>query len=88
MLYFLASRIMRTTIDIDDPILKQLKRLQRREQKSLGRLVSDLLAHALATSPTGKPVAVQFDWIARPMGARVDLTDKQGVLDAMDGPAR
>ncbi|KAB2867691.1 MAG: antitoxin, partial [Burkholderiaceae bacterium] len=38
---------MRTTIDIDDPILKDLKRLQRREGKSLGRLVSDLLAQAL-----------------------------------------
>ncbi|MEZ5727162.1 MAG: hypothetical protein R3E48_03590 [Burkholderiaceae bacterium] len=37
---------MRTTIDIDDPILKDLKRLQRREGKSLGRLVSDLLAQA------------------------------------------
>ena len=37
-----TSRIMRTTIDIDDPIFKELKRLQRREGKSLGRLVSDM----------------------------------------------
>jgi hypothetical protein len=40
---------MRTTINIDDPILKGLKRLQNREGKPLGRLVSDLLAQALAT---------------------------------------
>jgi hypothetical protein len=33
---------MRTTLDIDDPVLKEIKRLQRREGKSLGRLVSDL----------------------------------------------
>lgn len=75
---------MRTTIDIDDPILKELKRLQRRERKSLGRLVSDLLARSLAEARTRRPGAAQFEWIARSMGARVDLADKHAVLDAMD----
>lgn len=75
---------MRTTIDIDDPILKELKKLQRREGKTLGRLVSDLLAQALASSRSHLPGAPEFEWIARPMGARVDLADKQVVLDAMD----
>jgi len=79
---------MRTTIDIDDPILKELKRLQRREQKSLGRLVSDLLAESLASARSGKSRAVRFEWVAKPMGARVDLTDKHVVLDAMDARAR
>ena len=79
---------MRTTIDIDDPILKELKRLQRRERKSLGRLVSDLLAQSLATSRNRKPGPSQFDWIAKSMGARVDLADKHAVLDAMDVPPR
>ena len=76
---------MRTTIDIDDPILKDLKRLQRREGKSLGRLVSDLLAQALAAQPRGsQSTAAVFKWIARPMRARVDLADKHALLDAMD----
>jgi len=79
---------MRTTIDIDDPILKELKRLQRREHKSLGRLVCDLLAQALANMRSGKATVSQFEWIARPMGARVDLADKHAVLDAMDAPTR
>ena len=80
---------MRTTIDIDDPILKDLKRLQRREGKSLGRLVSDLLALALATQQRGsQPVAPVFKWIARPMHARVDLADKHTLLDAMDHKGR
>ena len=39
---------MRTTIDIDDPILKKIKAIQARDGRSLGRLVSDLLAQALA----------------------------------------
>lgn len=75
---------MRTTIDIDDPILKELKRLQRRERKSLGRLVSDLLARSLADTRMRRPDVTQFEWIARSMGARVDLADKDAVLDAMD----
>ena len=88
MPYLVTSNIMRTTIDIDDPILKELKKLQRREGKSLGRLVSDLLAQALASSRSGRPGASQFEWIAKPMGARVDLEDMHAVLDAMDGQAR
>jgi len=77
---------MRTAIDIDDPILKELKRLQRRERKSLGRLVSDLLAQSLASSRERRSRAPQFKWIAKAMGARVDLADKHAVLDAMDAP--
>lgn len=76
---------MRTTIDIDDPILKDLKRLQRRHGKSLGRLVSDLLAQSLAEDRRDtEPSAATFNWIARPMKARIDLVDKHAVLDAMD----
>ncbi len=76
---------MRTTIDIDDPILKDLKRLQRREGKSLGRLVSDLLAHSLAdVRASSSPDAPSLRWISRPMHARVDLADKDAVWRAMD----
>jgi hypothetical protein len=76
---------MRTTIDIDDPILKDLKRLQRREGKSLGRLVSDLLAQSLAASRAADAAAAPaFRWHSQPMQARVDLADKQALLDAMD----
>jgi hypothetical protein len=76
---------MRTTIDIDDPILKEVKRLQRREGKSLGRLVSDLLHQSLAIAKAAQneePPA--FQWIAKPMRARIDLADKHALLDAMD----
>lgn len=76
---------MRTTIDIDAPILKDLKRLQRREGKSLGRLVSDLLAQSLAAQRGGAAVVPAFAWVSRPMRARVDLADGDAVLDAMDG---
>lgn len=76
---------MRTTIDIDDPILRDLKRLQKRGGQSLGRLVSDLLAQALSAAPASAPLAAPpFNWHSRPMGAKIDLADKQALLDAMD----
>ena len=75
---------MRTTIDIDDPILKELRRLQVRDGKTLGRLVSDLLAESLSRRKRGRPHRPAFRWTAKPMGARVDLADRDAVLDAME----
>lgn len=81
----IASRIMRTTIDIDDPVLKDLKRLQQREGKSLGRLVSDLLAQSLATAASKRDAtAPVFAWCSKDMQAKVELSDKNALLDAMD----
>jgi hypothetical protein len=78
---------MRTTLDIDDPILKELKRLQHREGKALGRLVSDLLAESLSRRRDGQSKQAVFSWIAQPMGARVDPGDRDALLDVMDGEA-
>jgi hypothetical protein len=79
----LASRIMtRTTIDIDAAVLRELKRRQRREDKTLGRLVSELLAGALRDGP--EPAPPPFAWTSRPMSARVDLEDKEAVRRALD----
>jgi hypothetical protein len=76
---------MRTTIDIADPILKEVKRLQQRENKPLGRLVCELLAQALASQRTrGAQPAPRFEWTTKAMGARIDLADKNAVLDALD----
>ena len=79
---------MRTTIDIDDPILRDLKRLQQREGKSMGRLVSDLLAQSLAAQRAEQPAPRPFRWASQAMGPRIDLRDKDALLDALDGPAR
>ena len=70
---------MRTTIDIDDPI----KAIQARDGRSLGRLVSDLLAQALASEV--KEAAPQyFAWTASAGALRVDLADKDAVYEALD----
>ena len=79
---------MRTTIDIDDPILKQVKRLQKRQSKSLGRVVSDLLAQSLAQTDKPSTRGATFHWASKPMNARVNLADKHALLDAMDSASR
>ena len=71
----------RTTIDIDPTVLAELKRRQRREGKSLGRLVSELLAERLVRDSPPSPEP--FEWLARPMSARVDLDDPEAVRRAM-----
>lgn len=78
---------MRTTVDIDDPILKDLKRIQKREGKSLGRLVSELLAQALGQREASVGRPPEFRWISRPMTARVDLEDREAVFDVMERPS-
>ena len=75
---------MRTTINIDDPILKEVKKLQKTEGKSLGRLVSDLLARALRESKPARPKPKQSCWISKSMGERIDLSDKEALCSAMD----
>ena len=75
---------MRTTIDIDDPILNQIKALQRQDGRSLGRLVSDLLAKALATEGVREASPQYFQWIAKSLNPRVDLDDKDAIRDLLD----
>ena len=72
----------RTTIDIDAAVLRELKRRQKREGKTLGQLVSELLSSALDREP--EPTPAPFTWNSAPMGARVDLEDKEAVRRALE----
>ena len=74
---------MRTTLNIDDTVLRALKRLQKKEKKPLGQLVSELLALALRQRKPGAPARRPFRWFSQPMGARVDLGDHSALLDLL-----
>ena len=76
---------MRTTLDIDDPILKQLKDLQARDGRSLGRLVSDLLAQALSSTEVKEAAPRYLAWTASAGPLLVDLADKDAVYEALEG---
>jgi hypothetical protein len=73
----------RTTLDIDGPILRELRALQQKEGRFMGRIVSELLAEALSQrkGPCEPP---RLAWISRPMRARVDLSDKEAVYAVLD----
>jgi hypothetical protein len=70
------------TIDIDPGVLRDLKKRQRREGKTLGGLISELLTEAM--SKTGQEVEKPFTWTTQPMVARIDLADKEAVRRALD----
>lgn len=82
----------RMTVDIEKTILKELKLLQKREGKSFGRLVSELLSESLSSRRRGKQAAPHFEWNSRPMTPLVDLSDKDALYTILDGeehgPAR
>jgi hypothetical protein len=73
----------RTTLDIDAPLLRELKKLQEREGRSLGKIVSQLLAEALARRKSA-PEPAKLQWVSRPMHALVSLSDKEAVYAVLD----
>jgi len=77
----------RTTLEIDTPVLEEVKRLRDQEGVSLGQMVSRLLAEALASQRQLQP-STDLQWTAKSMGARVDLADKDALHAALDEPER
>jgi hypothetical protein len=45
---------MRTTLDIDDDVLRAAKELARREKKTAGAVISELTRKALTAPPPGE----------------------------------
>jgi hypothetical protein len=78
---------MRTTLDIEAPILREVKALHEREGRSMGAIVSELLAEALARRRTSR-ARPSFRWISRDMKSLVDLSDKEAVYAVLDAGPR
>jgi hypothetical protein len=73
----------RTTVDIDASVLRELKKRQERERKTLGQLISELLVKAIESenaSTSGTP----FRWVAKDLQPRVDLEDKDALWSVLD----
>ncbi len=76
---------MRTTLDLEKPVLDGLKRLQKKEKIPLGKIASRLLAEALAREASGKAGVQELRWNSQAMEAKVNLADKDAVMRAMEG---
>ncbi len=74
----------RTTLDLDATVLRELKRRQQKDNKTLGQLVSELLARALAAEAAAEPPP-PLQWTSQPLGLKVDLEDKEAVSKILDG---
>lgn len=74
----------RTTLDLDASVLRELKQRRLREGRSIGAIASELLASALASDVPVTRGSVR--WIGKPMGARIDLDDKEALYRALDRP--
>ena len=73
----------RTTIDIDASVLRELKKRQRREKKTLGQLASELLARALADEHI-EDALPPLKWSSKDLGLKVDLEDKEALWRILD----
>jgi hypothetical protein len=73
---------VRTTIDLDPAILRELKQRQAEEGKTLGQLVSELLAPMLKRR--AEPEKPPFVWRTTNSGTLVDLEDKEAVWKILD----
>jgi hypothetical protein len=78
---------MRTTLDIDAPILREVKAIHEKEGRSMGAIVSELLAEALARRRPSR-ARPSFRWTSRAMKSLVDLADKEAVCAALDADRR
>ncbi len=80
---------MRTTVDIVDPVLVEVRREQERQGKTLGEVVSELLAEGLAArsqrSQAAPPQTLQ--WVAKDLRCRIDLRDKEALWTLLDHEA-
>ncbi|MFZ4394210.1 MAG: hypothetical protein ACOYOU_01130 [Kiritimatiellia bacterium] len=76
---------MRTTLDIDAPVLADLKRLGQARHIPMGRLVSEMLGRTLRETTRHQSAPAKLVWIAKPMTAKVDLADREALYEAMDG---
>lgn len=73
---------MRTTIDLDPVILRELKQRGAEEGKTLGQLVSELLTPALKEA---EPPSPPFVWRTTRLNMRIDLEDKDALYAILDG---
>lgn len=77
---------MRTTLDLEKPVLDGLRRLQKEEKIPLGKIASRLLAEALSEKRDTEMKRPAFKWVSVDMGAKVNLADKDALYRELDKP--
>jgi len=76
--------VARTTLDIDDALLRELKKKAAAEGRTLQAVVNEYLKRAAAAPARGKYRLQLAGWRAE-LRPGVDLFDRDKLLDLMDG---
>lgn len=66
----------RTTVNIEDPLLRELKSLSKAENLSLAEIVSETIALGLAARKRAKKASPVFRWVSQSLEPLVDMRDK------------
>jgi len=74
----------RTTLTIDDQLLRELKQRASTEGRTLQAVTNDLLRRSLAPTPM-KPYRLRLRGWKAAEQPRVDLLDRDALFDLMDG---
>ncbi len=75
----------RTTLNIDEPLLRRLKATAATRGISLAALVNQLLRQALAGQATKKHYEFKFGGWVSELQPGVDITDRNSLFDLLDG---
>lgn len=75
----------RTTVDIEEPVLQELKTLGQQQGRPLGKLISELVVEALAhRAVDGAAARPRLAWISKPMRSTIDWADKEALVAVLD----
>lgn len=74
----------RTTLDIDDRVLRHLKKKAADEGRTLQAVANDLLKQGLHTR-AHPPFSLQIQGWAADLQPGVDILDRDSLFDAMNG---
>ncbi len=75
---------MRTTLAIDEDLLRRLKELAAHEGRTLQSLVNDLLRRALALVDQRKPFKLEIQGWKTALQPGADILDRDKLLDLME----
>jgi plasmid stability protein len=76
---------MRTTLAIDDDLLRQLKENAAKQGKTLAALANDLLRYALAVQSQPRPYKLALQGWKAELQPGVDILDRDKLFDLMNG---
>lgn len=75
---------MRTTVNLDDHLLTEIKIISARTRRPLGEVIDDALRLMLSTEKTGTPRRVEFPtYGGGGLQPGVDLEDKEALAELL-----